>query len=83
MSCICAQLGIIAGVSQHSITSCGLLLTELHHSLCLAKKGGECQGQAILGRFPHYHGHHDLKIDVSELVAVLVPFCCQYRHSWS
>lgn len=45
------------------------------------KKMGECQGRAILGRFPHYHGCYDLKIDVLEPVAVLMPFWGQ--HSWS
>lgn len=62
---------------------CGLLQMQLHHSLCLAKAGGECQGQAILGRFPHYRGHYDLKFDVLEPVAALMPFWCQYRQSWS
>lgn len=58
-----AQLGSIAGALQHSVTSAGCSSRGCIIPRVLQIKGGECQGQAILGRFPPYHGRYDLKIE--------------------
>lgn len=58
-----ARLGSVAGALQHSITSAGCSSWGGITPRVLQRKGGECQGQAILGRFPPHHGRSDLKTE--------------------